>query len=77
MDDLEVRDGFLGVTVPGRAMSEALPERLSAIVAGLGFSKSMGWDKDGPRFSRPVRWLCAKLDKDTSASRLPGYSPDT
>jgi glycyl-tRNA synthetase beta chain len=65
VDDLEVRDGFLGVTVPGRAMAEALPERLAAIVAGLGFSKSMVWGKDGLRFSRPVRWLCAKLGKDT------------
>ena len=68
-DELEVRDGFLGVTVPGRPMSEALPERLAAIVAGLAFGKSMVWEKDGLRFSRPVRWLCAKLDKDTMPVR--------
>jgi glycyl-tRNA synthetase beta chain len=64
-DKLEVRDGFLGVVVPGRPISEALPERLAAIVEGLGFGKSMVWEKDGLRFSRPVRWLCAKLGKET------------
>jgi glycyl-tRNA synthetase beta chain len=64
-DELEVRDGFLGVVVSGRPISEALPERLAAIVEGLGFGKSMVWEKDGLRFSRPVRWLCAKLGKET------------
>ncbi len=64
-DDLEVRDGFLGVVVPGRPISEALPEKLAAIVEGLAFGKSMAWEKDGLRFSRPVRWLCSKLDKET------------
>ena len=64
-DELEVRDGFLGVVVTGRPASEALPEKLAAIVHGLSFGKSMTWEKDGLRFSRPVRWLCAKLDKKT------------
>ena len=32
VDDLEVRDGFLGVLVPGRPLLEALPERLNEIV---------------------------------------------
>jgi glycyl-tRNA synthetase beta chain len=64
-DKLEVRDGFLGVVVPGRPISEALPEALAAIVEGLAFGKSMIWEKDGLRFSRPVRWLCAKLDRHT------------
>ncbi|HSL64929.1 MAG TPA: glycine--tRNA ligase subunit beta [Gaiellaceae bacterium] len=56
---LEERDGFLGVTVPGRAVADVLPERLAAIVHGLQFAKSMRWGPD-LRFSRPVRWLCAK-----------------
>ena len=64
-DELEVRDGFLGVLVPGRPASEALPEKLAEIVQGLGFGKSMVWERDGLRFSRPVRWLCAKLDRKT------------
>ena len=63
--DLEVRDGFLGVLVPGRALIDALPERLNDIVRGLDFSKSMRWDDSGLRFARPVRWLCAKLDDRT------------
>jgi glycyl-tRNA synthetase beta subunit len=64
-DELEVRDGFLGVVVPGRPLEEALPELLAGIVRGLSFSKSMVWEKDGLRFSRPVRWLCTKLGKQT------------
>ena len=64
-DELEVRDGFLGVVVTGRPASEALPEKLAAVVHGLSFGKSMMWEKDGLRFSRPVRWLCAKLDRKT------------
>ena len=65
VDDLEVRDGFLGVLVPGRALLEALPERLNQIVRGLAFSKSMRWDDSGLRFARPIRWLCARLDDET------------
>ena len=71
-DELEVRDGFLGVVVPGRPISEALPGELAAIVTGLGFGKSMVWEKDGLRFSRPVRWLCAKLDKKTIELEVAG-----
>ena len=65
VDELEVRDGFLGIVVEGRPISEALPERLAAIVDGLAFGKSMIWESGGLRFSRPVRWLCAKLDRHT------------
>jgi glycyl-tRNA synthetase beta chain len=61
-DDLEARDGFLGVVVPGRPLLDALPGRLDEIVRGLAFSKSMRWDDSGLRFARPVRWLCARLD---------------
>ena len=62
VDDLEVRDGFLGVLVPGRPLIDALPGRLNEIVRSLSFTKSMRWDDSGLRFARPVRWLCAKLD---------------
>jgi glycyl-tRNA synthetase beta chain len=71
-DELEVRDGFLGVAVPGRPISEALPERLAAIVEGLSFGKSMVWEAGGLRFSRPVRWLCAKLDRTTLKVEVAG-----
>ena len=65
VENLEVRDGFLGVLVPGRPLLDALPERLNEIVRRLVFSKSMRWDDSGLRFARPVRWLCAKLDDRT------------
>jgi glycyl-tRNA synthetase beta chain len=65
VDALEVRDGFLGVTVPGRALADVLPERVEAIVGGFSFTKSMRWDDSGLRFARPVRWLLAKLDAET------------
>ena len=62
---LEVRDGFLGVVRPGRELAEALRERLRELVGEIAFSKSMVWQAGGLRFSRPVRWLCAKLDGET------------
>jgi glycyl-tRNA synthetase beta chain len=64
VDDLTLRDGFLGVDVPGRPIAEVLPERLAAIVTGLQFGKSMDWGA-GFRFARPVRWVCAKLEDQT------------
>jgi glycyl-tRNA synthetase beta chain len=65
VDELEVRDGFLGVPIPGRPIEEVLPERLDEIVRGLVFTKSMRWDESGMRFARPVRWVCAKLGRQT------------
>jgi len=64
VDELTVRDGFLGVEVPGRPIAEVLPERLAAVVTGLQFTKSMDWGA-GFRFARPVRWFCAKLESET------------
>ena len=58
-DELEERDGFLGVEVPGKPLAE----RLAAILDALAFSKSMQWEAGGLRFARPVRWLCARLDE--------------
>jgi glycyl-tRNA synthetase beta chain len=65
VDQLEVRDGFLGVTKAGRSLLDALPDRLDELAKGLAFSKSMVWDTSGRRFARPVRWLTAKLDGET------------
>jgi glycyl-tRNA synthetase beta chain len=64
VDDLEERDGFLGVVSPGEPLSEALPGQLDAILRGLRFGKTMRWDDSGLRFPRPVRWTCARLDAD-------------
>jgi glycyl-tRNA synthetase beta chain len=65
VDQLEVRDGFLGVTVPGRELSEVLPGQVDGIVRGFSFTKSMRWDDSGVRFPRPIRWTLAKLDEAT------------
>ena len=64
VDELEVRDGFLGVTVPGRELRDVLPELVDRIVRGFSFTKSMRWDDSGIRFARPVRWVLALLDAD-------------
>jgi glycyl-tRNA synthetase beta chain len=67
VEELEVRNGFLGVLVSGRPIGETLPERLEAITRELAFGKTMWWDEGGLRFPRPVRWRCAKLhDQDVA-----------
>ncbi|HEX7255187.1 MAG TPA: glycine--tRNA ligase subunit beta [Gaiellaceae bacterium] len=63
-DELEERDGFLGVVKPAEPLAETLPGRLDAIVRGLAFGKTMRWDDSGLRFPRPMRWTCARLDAD-------------
>jgi len=65
VEELEERDGALGVEVPGRALAEVLPEQVDAILRGLSFSKTMRWDDSGLRFPRPVRWTLAMVDSDT------------
>src|SRR4051794_11660005 len=65
VEELDVRDGFLGVTVPGRELGEILPEQIERVLRGFSFTKSMRWDDSGIRFARPVRWLLAKLDAET------------
>jgi glycyl-tRNA synthetase beta chain len=61
VEDLEERDGFLGVVSRGRPLGELLPEQLDEILDGLRFGKTMRWDASGRRFPRPVRWTCARL----------------
>jgi glycyl-tRNA synthetase beta chain len=72
VDDLTVRDGFLGVEVPGKDIRSVLPEGLAAIVRGLTFAKTMRWPGVDFRFARPVRWLLAKLDSETITVPLEG-----
>jgi glycyl-tRNA synthetase beta chain len=58
---LEERDGFLwAVSEPDAG--EVAARVMDALVDELRFSKAMRWE--GGRFSRPVRWLVAKLDDD-------------
>jgi glycyl-tRNA synthetase beta chain len=62
VEDLEERDGFLGVVSKGQALSQVLPGQLDEIVRGLRFRNTMRWDDSGLRFPRPIRWTCARLD---------------
>src|SRR5262245_2170226 len=59
VEELEERDGFLGVAVAGKPLAEVLPGQVEELVRGLGFSKTMRWDEAGLRFPRPVRWRLA------------------
>lgn len=70
--DLERRDGHVWGVIPGVGLAAVLPERLAALVRGIGFGKSMQWTAGGLRFARPIRWLCAKLDDRTIAVDLDG-----
>jgi glycyl-tRNA synthetase beta chain len=70
-DELERRDGFVGVSVAGKPLAE----RLAALTRGFQFGKSMVWEAGGMRFARPVRWLCAKLGDETV--RVDAGVPDT
>jgi tetrameric-type glycyl-tRNA synthetase beta subunit len=70
--ELTVRDGFLGVEVPGKDIRSVLPDGLAAIVRGLTFGKTMRWPGVDFRFARPVRWLLAKLDDETITVPLEG-----
>jgi glycyl-tRNA synthetase beta chain len=72
VDDLELRDGFLGVTVAGRHLRDTLPDDVAQLVRGLAFGKSMVWVAGGLRFARPVRWLCVKLDAESIAVDVEG-----
>jgi glycyl-tRNA synthetase beta chain len=69
---LEQRDGTVGVVAPGQELRAVLPALLAEIVGSLAFAKSMWWNGEGLRFSRPVRWLCAKLDAETIPVELEG-----
>jgi glycyl-tRNA synthetase beta chain len=62
VEELEERDGFLGVAVAGKPLAEVLPGQVDELVRGLGFAKTMRWDDSGLRFPRPARWRLAMLN---------------
>ena len=68
VEELEERDGFLGVAVAGKPVAEVLPGQVEELVRGLSFSKTMRWDESGLRFPRPARWRLAMLN----ATRIVG-----
>ena len=69
---LEERDGFVWVVSDGAPApaSELVPAAISAAVAGLQLPRTMRWP--GGRFSRPIRWLVAKLDGEVLAAEVAG-----
>jgi glycyl-tRNA synthetase beta chain len=82
VEDLEERDGFLGVVSRGQTLGQVLPGRLDSVLRGLSFPKTMRWDDSGFRYARPVRWLLARLDDEavdgygtTSYGRRIGAGP--
>ena len=74
VEELERDEGFVWAVkrAEGRSLADVLPAALGDVVRGLSFSKSMRWDASGLRFSRPVRWLCAKFDDRTVVVGLEG-----
>src|SRR3954469_10087470 len=62
VDDLEERDGFLGVALAGKPLAEVLPAQVDDLVKGLVFPKTMRWAGSDVRFPRPARWRLAMLD---------------
>ena len=71
---LEERDGFVWVVSEGppAPAAELVPAAISAAVAGLQLPRTMRWP--GGRFSRPIRWLVAKLDGEVLAAEVAGVT---
>ncbi|MFN8109891.1 MAG: glycine--tRNA ligase subunit beta [Thermoleophilia bacterium] len=58
---------------PAADTAELMPELARAVLEGIRFGKNMRWgDGEGLRFSRPVRWLVAKLGSRTVEFELQG-----
>ncbi len=64
---------FADVEEPATPAAELVPGVAAALVDGLRFGKTMRWGSGrGLRFSRPVRWLVAKLGGRTVEFELHG-----
>lgn len=82
VDALVVREGrdgrrvvFAEVAGDARAVAELVPDITKRVVEGVRFGKTMRWgDGTGLRFSRPVRWIVAKLDDATVPFELHGLT---
>ncbi|MCY4087026.1 MAG: glycine--tRNA ligase subunit beta [Actinomycetia bacterium] len=62
---LELHDGFLTFRPPATPTAAFAEQALPAIISGIVIEKPMVWDATRIAFSRPIRWLCAKLDEAT------------
>ncbi len=69
---LEERGGFVWAITeePSAPAVELLPAAIATAVAGLQLPRTMRWP--GGRFSRPIRWLVAKLDGEVVAAEVAG-----
>lgn len=56
----------------GRPAHSILPALLKEIFTSLHFPKTMRWEPSGLRFSRPLRWIVALLDKKIISLPLAG-----
>ena len=79
IEDLVVREGqggrrFVFAERPEapREVAEVVPDVAARVLDGLRFSKTMRWGDGQFRFSRPVRWIVAKLDGETVPFELHG-----
>ncbi|MDX6647903.1 MAG: glycyl-tRNA synthetase beta chain [Miltoncostaeaceae bacterium] len=82
VEDLVVREGeggrrfvFAEHAGEDRSLAELVPDLAARVIDGLRFSKTMRWgDGAGPRFSRPIRWIVAKVDEATVPFQLHGLT---
>ncbi|HXP84263.1 MAG TPA: glycine--tRNA ligase subunit beta [Bryobacteraceae bacterium] len=60
--------------IPGRAVRDMLAESLPGAVLGLQWPKTMYWTggKNGPRFTRPIRWIVALLADEVIPFEIAG-----
>ena len=80
-DQLEVRETAKGPVVyarslvRGRSTSEVLAARIPTWLGALQGRRFMRWGDGDSRFSRPVRWLVALLDREVIPLALDGTDP--
>lgn len=80
--DLVVRAGrdgrdvvFAEIAGEVRTVGELVPDIAKRLIEGIRFGKTMRWgDGTGLRFSRPIRWIVAKLDGQTIPFELHGLT---
>ena len=78
----EVVDGtefvFVSVEAERRAARDVVPELVARLITGLQIPRGMRWGavpegaSDYLRFSRPIRWVVAKLDDETLSGEFYG-----
>ena len=82
VEDLVVRAGrdgrdvvFAEVAGEAKSVDALVPDIAKRLIEGIRFGKTMRWgDGTGLRFSRPIRWIVAKLDDRTVPFELHGLT---